>query len=144
MNPVWLLVPILVGIGHPVFLQMSVRMSRVVGEMEAAVVLHVAGAFIGLLWMGVGLRGDGLSFIGQVPWWAYLAAVIGVTSLAAVNWTLPIIGVATFCALAVASQLIVALLFDRYGLMGAEVRHVGLSHWVGVSMLVGGAFLVSR
>jgi len=54
------------------------------------------------------------------------------------------VGVATFCALSVASQLVMALLFDRYGIMGAEERQVQLSHWIGVAMLSAGAFLVSR
>jgi bacterial/archaeal transporter family-2 protein len=144
MNPLWLIVPILIGLAQPVIMQMSVRVSRVTGEMESAVILHAVGAIIGLLWMGLGIRGVGFSVMNAVPWWAYLAGAIGVTCLAAVNWTLPIVGVATFCALAVASQLIIALLFDRYGLMGAEVRQVGLSHWCGVALLVSGAFLVSR
>lgn len=144
MNPLWLLVPILIGLGQPVLMQMSVRLSKATGEMESAVILHIVGALIGVFWLGVGLRGAGFSEMGVAPWWAYLAGAIGVTCLAAMNWTVPVIGVATFSALVVASQLVVALVFDRYGIMGAEVRAVDASHWLGVILLSSGAFLISR
>ena len=144
MNPLWLVIPILVGFAQPVLVQMSVRVSRVLGDMESAVVLHVVGTVVGFLWMGVGLREHGFSGMDRVPWWAFLAGAIGVTCLAAVNRTVPVIGIATFLSLAVASQLILALIFDRYGVMGAEVRQVGMSHWLGVALLSLGAYLVSR
>ena len=144
MNLLWLLVPIVVGLAHPVLLQMSVRVSRHSGDMESAVILHVIGSIVGLGWMGIGLRSGGFSSMGSIPWWAFLAGAIGVTCLAATNRTMPIVGVATFCALAVASQLVMALLFDRYGFMGAQLREINLTHWLGVGMLAMGAFLVSR
>ena len=51
MNPLWLVIPILVGFAQPVLVQMSVRVSRVLGDMESAVVLHVVGTVVGFLWM---------------------------------------------------------------------------------------------
>ena len=144
MNPLWYLVPIVVGLAHPIILQMSVRVSRHTGDMESSVILHLVGAIVGSIWFLIGIRGSGYSGLSQIPWWAYLAGAIGVTCLAATNRTLPVVGVATFCALAVASQLVIALFFDRHGLMGASIREIGASHWLGVCCLVVGAFLVSR
>ncbi len=144
MNPLWFAIPIVMGICHPIVLQMSVRVSKDTGDMESAVILHVIGAIIGLGWVGIGVRGAGFSGMGSVPWWAFLAGAIGVTCLAVTNRTLPVIGVAAFCAIAVASQLVMALIFDQYGLMDATMRKVTPSHWVGVGLLVSGAFLVSR
>ena len=144
MNLMWLLVPLIIGLAHPMILQMSVRVSRTTGDMESAVILHVTGSVVGLGWMAMGLRGSGFGGLNAVPWWAYLAGAVGVTCLAVTNRTIPVIGVATFCSLAVASQLVAALLFDRYGIMGADVREVTASHWMGVGFLSVGAFLVSR
>ena len=144
MNIMWLIVPLIIGLAHPVILQMSVRVSRTTGDMESAVILHVIGSIVGLGWIAMGLRGGGFSGLSAVPWWAYLAGAIGVTCLAVTNRAIPVIGVATFCSLAVASQLIAALLFDRFGFMGAEVRDVTTTHWLGVGFLSLGAFLVSK
>ena len=106
--------------------------------------LHVIGTVVGVAWLGIGLRGAGFSNMQNIPWWAFLGGAIGVTCMAAMNRTVPIVGVATFCALAVASQLILALCFDRYGIMGATMKTVSWSHWLGVGMLAAGAYLVSR
>jgi transporter family-2 protein len=144
MNPLWLIIPIGVGLAQPAIMQMCVRVSRATGDMESAVILHIVGTLVGLGWMGVGLREGGFSGMGNAPWWAFLGGVIGVSCMAAMTRTIPVVGVATFCALAVASQLIMALLFDRHGIMGAEIRDITFSHWLGAAMLALGAFLVSR
>lgn len=144
MNPIWLIIPVLVGLAQPVVMQMCVRVSRATGDMESAVILHVIGAVVGIAWLGAGLRGGGFSGMQSIPWWAFLGGAIGVTCMAAMNRTVPIVGVATFCALAVASQLILALCFDRFGILGATVRTVDWSHWLGVGLLAVGAYLVSR
>ena len=144
MNLTWLLVHLIIGPAHAMILQMSVRVSRTTGDMDSAVVLQVIGSVVGLGWMAMGLRGSGFGGLNAVPWWAYLAGAVGVTCLAVTNRTIPVIGVATFCSLAVASQLVAALLSDRYGIMGADVREVTASRWVGVGSLSVGAFLVSR
>jgi transporter family-2 protein len=144
MNPLWLIIPVLIGLAQPVLMQMCVLVSRDTGDMESAVILHVVGTLVGLGWLGMGLRGGGFSGMGNIPWWAFLGGAIGVTCMAAMNRTVPVVGVATFCALAVASQLTLALLFDRHGIMGAEVRQISLSHWIGAGLLAVGAFMVSR
>jgi len=144
MNPLWLVIPILVGLSQPLIMQMCVRVSRATGDMESAVILHLVGTLVGLGWMGLGLRQAGFSGVGNIPWWAFLGGAIGVSCMAAMNRTIPVVGVASFCALAVAGQLIMALLFDRYGILGAEVREISLHHWLGAALLAVGAFLVSR
>ena len=66
------------------------------------------------------------------------------TCLAIMNRTVPIIGVGTFCALTVASKLVLALVFDRYGLVSTEARPISLSIWVGVGLLTTGVSLVTQ
>ena len=64
--------------------------------MESAVILHVVGTVVGLA-DGGGLCGGGFTDY-EYSMVAFLAGAIGVTCLAAVNRTVPIVGVATFCA----------------------------------------------
>ena len=144
MNPLWFAVPIVVGFCHPIILQMSVRVSRLTGEMESAIVLHIIGAAVGFLWFFSGYRGLGFVSLKAIPWWAYLAGAIGVTCLAATNRAMPMIGVAGFCAIAIASQLLMALAFDHFGLMGATTKSIGITHIFGAFCLVVGAICVTR
>ncbi len=143
MNLVWLLVPVIVGAATPLVLQMAVEMAKSIGHMESAVVLHVVGAIVGLIWVGVGLRGAGFTQLVEVPWWAWLGGAIGVCSMAALNRAIPEIGVAAFIGVSIAAQLSVALLVDRGGWLGADIREIGLSHGLGAAFLVAGAVLIS-
>ena len=67
MNPLWLIVPVVIGLAHPVIIQMCVRVSRATGDMESAVILHVIGTIVGVGWLGLGLRGGGFSGWAQIP-----------------------------------------------------------------------------
>jgi len=48
MQAAWLLAPLVAGHSQPVRWQMNLRVARVTGDMEAAVVLHVVGTLVGL------------------------------------------------------------------------------------------------
>ena len=139
----WIAIPIIIGLIQPVIWQMTIRLAKVFGDMPASVILHLIGTLAGALLIAMGLRG-GNGQIESIPWWAWFGGAIGVCSLWLLNMGLPKLGVATFMALLVASQLIAGLVFDGYGLMGTEVRRIQWFHWIGVLFLAVGAYLVSR
>lgn len=140
----WLLVPILVGLFQPLLWQMNLRLARASGDMEAAVLLHVVGTVVGIGWIMAGLRGQGPSQLSGVPWWAWLGGALGVTGMAAMNRAIPSIGVASALALTVGSQLLAALIFEHFGLLGATLRIASPDRLLGAGLLTLGAWLVSR
>ena len=140
----WFLVPILVGLFQPLLWQMNLRLARSSGDMEAAVLLHAVGTVVGLAWVLGGLRGQGFGQVGTVPWWAWLGGAVGVTCMAAMNRAIPVVGVAAALALTVGAQLLAALLFEHFGLLGATVRIISPERLLGAAMLALGAWLISR
>lgn len=144
MKSLWLMIPLGTGLLIPVLVQMNLRMARSIGDMEAAVLLHGVGVVAGVAWMGVGLRGAGFGGVGAVPWWAWLGGVIGLTGMAAMNRAIPEVGVASAVAVNVAAQLVAALLFEQWGLLGAELHVATPSRWLGAALLVLGAWLIHR
>ena len=142
-NWIWFGVPVIVGLMQPVVWQMTLQLSKRVGEMPASVLLHFIGAVAGAVLVWGGLRGGNGDW-SSMPWWAWLGGVIGVCCLWLLNMTVPKIGVAPFMAFLVASQLIGGLVFEKFGLMGAEVRSIHWHHLLGVACLTLGAYLVSR
>ena len=139
----WLLVPVVVGFAQPVIWQMTLQLAKRVGDMPASVLLHLVGTLAGAVLVLGGLRGGDGQW-NSIPWWAWFGGVIGVLCLWSLNATVPKVGVATFMAILVASQLISGLLFESYGIMGADVRAIHWYHWLGVACLAVGAYLVSR
>lgn len=144
MHPIWLVIPLLVGAAQPVVWQMNVRLAKVTGEMESAVLLHVVGTVVGLGWMSMGLRQSGFGGTFSAPWWALLGGAIGVTAMAGMNRAIPEIGVGAAIALTVASQLAAAVVFEHFGLMGSLHRPANMGRILGVLLLVAGAWLVTR
>ena len=144
MHPTWLLIPIFVGLAQPVIWQMNVRLAKATGEMESAVLLHVVGTIVGLGWMSVGLRQEGFGGTLSAPWWVLLGGAIGVTAMAAMNRAIPEIGVGAAIALTVASQLLAAVVFENYGLMGSDHRPLTWARLAGVLLLAMAAWLVTR
>ena len=140
----WLLVPVVVGAVQPVIWQMNVRVAKHTGDMESAVLLHVVGVVVGLMWIAGGLRGAGEGGLGAIPWWAWAAGAIGVTGMAAMTRAIPVMGVAVALTVVVAAQLIASLVFEHYGWMGAVVKEATPERWVGALLLVAGAFLINR
>lgn len=144
-SPLWLLLPVCVGLSQPVIWQMNLAVSSRSGVMESAVVLHLVGTVVGLCWVLGGLRGSpGFAGLATVPWWAFAAGALGVTGMAVMNRTMPVLGVSAALAILVASQFGASLIFEHLGLLGTPVRLATASRCLGALLLAAGAWLMSR
>ncbi len=85
-----------------------------------------------------------LAVAARVPAWAWLGGAFGSTFIALSIFLAPQIGAATFFALVVAGQMVAAILFDQFGVMGLAQRSVDLPRLIGVALLVGGVVLIRR
>ena len=143
-SALWLAIPLLVGLSQPIIWQMNIIIARHTGNMESAVILHVIGAVFGLSLVLGGMRGGWEGGLSTIPWWAWLAGVVGVSCMAAMNRAIPEIGVGAALAMAVAAQMVAALVFEQNGWMGATIREATWDRWLGAGLLALGAWLVSR
>ena len=66
----WFLIPISVGLMQPVIWQMTLQLSKRVGDMPASVILHFIGAMAGAILVWGGLRGGNGEWV-NIPWWAW-------------------------------------------------------------------------
>lgn len=140
----WLVVPLVVGLSQPIIWQMNIRLARHTGDMESAVILHIVGTVFGMSLILGGMRGSWEGGLAAVPWWAWIAGAIGVSCMAAMNRAIPEIGVGAALAMAVAAQMVAALVFENNGWMGATMKVATWDRWLGAGLLALGAWLVSR
>lgn len=142
---IWLAIPILVGLCQPLIWSMNMAVMRRTGVMEASVILHAVGTAVGLMWLVGGLRGGpGFSQLGQIPWWAWLGGAVGVTCMAAMNRTIPVLGVSAALAILVATQFAASLVFEHYGWLGTESRALTGARALGAALMAVGAWLITR
>jgi len=75
------------------------------------------------------------------PWWYVSGGVLGALSLTILIFITPKLGVSLAISIMIAAQLVMALLFDHFGMFGLEERPVNLYKIMGVLCLLTGAFL---
>lgn len=140
------LIPLLVGLaaGISMALQGSFNtiLSKVVGLLEAAFIVHVIGAaaLAVLLFLRLG-QGD-LGRAGSASWYAYLGGLLSVLILYTVMVSISKLGVAVATTAIIVGQVSTALIIDHFGLFG--LREIPFTWWklFGVALLATGAKLM--
>ncbi|WP_051133050.1 DMT family transporter [Nocardia paucivorans] len=64
-----------------------------------------------------------LDDVRNMPWWAPFGGLLGGAAVIGMIAVARYVGVATFSALVIVGEMVVALIMDHFGLMGFEERH---------------------
>ncbi len=130
-----------VGLQAPV----NARLGRSVGALQAATISFTIGT-LALIFVAA-LSSGGLSGIGnatRAPWWALVGGVLGAFYVTVALVTVRTLGLSSLTAIVVTGQLAIAVVVDRFGLLGIAKQHVDASRIVGLVLLVVGVVLVVR
>ncbi|MEP7293173.1 MAG: DMT family transporter [Chloroflexota bacterium] len=130
---------IAVGLQGP----MSGAISAKLGPLGSSLIIHVGGAILSLVLLmfagGVNLRE-----VNTLPKPYLLAGVFGVILYLTLAFTLPRVGVTVSVALLILAQLVIGLLIDHFGWMGAAQHSFNATRALGVALLIAGAWLVTK
>jgi transporter family-2 protein len=128
-----------VGVQSPIAGSMGQR----VGGTASSFIVHLSGALLsGLLLLLNG--GENIRNWNTLPWYMLGAGVFGLILYQSINITFPRLGSATMVTLIIIGQLLVGMLIDHFGWLGAQVHPVTLFRLLGVVLLLAGAYLISR
>jgi transporter family-2 protein len=128
-----------VGLQSPLASMISQRL----GTLESVFIVHLGGALAAAIPLLA--RGGGqLGMWARVPWYALAAGVFGLVVISAVSVTIPRLGASATIVLVVLGQLLVGVLIDHFGLLGAAVRPIELLRVVGLGLVIVGAWFVVR
>jgi transporter family-2 protein len=130
---------IAVGLQSPLASILTQRL----GTFESVFIVHIGVALIALLPLLV-LGGGKLSQWRSVPWYALGAGVFGLIVVASVSYMIPRIGVAGAVTLITAGQLLIGILLDHYGLLGAVTRSLDLTRVSGMLVVLLGVWLTVK
>ncbi|HYW15799.1 MAG TPA: DMT family transporter [Allosphingosinicella sp.] len=79
-----------------------------------------------------------------LPWYAWTGGFYGAFFVAVAAFAAPRMGVTFFLMVAIAGQLVMALLLDRIGAFGLERVEIGPARIAGIVLVLAGAYLVRR
>jgi bacterial/archaeal transporter family-2 protein len=137
---------ILVGLagGVAVGLQspMASMLTQRLGTLESVFIVHLGGAVVALLPML--LLGSRLVEWRNVPWYTLGAGAFGLVVIGAVSYMIPRVGVAASITTIVAGQLLVGVILDQFGWLGASVRVLDAPRILGLGVVLVGVWLTVK
>lgn len=137
-----ILIVLLAGVGLAVQPPTNAALAKVSGSVWLAslVSFAIGTAVLFAIWaatdrtMPATLKG--------APSWAWLGGLYGACFVAALAYASPRLGLASALTIAVGSQLVTALVLDRFGLLGLTAQPISLMRVGGVVLVIGGVLLV--
>lgn len=80
--------------------------------------------------------------VAKAPWYAWAGGVLGALYIVGSVFILPRIGAASLVALVILGQMLMALAFDHFGLLGVPVHAANWPRLAGAALLVAGVGLL--
>jgi transporter family-2 protein len=122
---------------------MASMITQRLGIFESVFIVHMGGAIIALLPL-LFYSGGKLSQWRSLPWYALCAGIFGLVVISAISYMIPKVGVAASITTIVAGQLLVSIVLDHFGLLGASVRTLDLTRIVGIVVVLAGVWLTVK
>ncbi|SFQ95994.1 DMT family transporter [Poseidonocella sedimentorum] len=141
-----MLAAVLVGALLSLQPSMNAMLARAVGSAYGASAISIGVAFASIL-LVVAVIGAGRVTVGTltaVPWWIYLAGVVGTIFVASGVVIAPVTGALVFFVCIVTGQMLGSLIADHVGAFGLAVREINSMRVFGITLVCLGAIIVTR
>ena len=111
----------------------------------AALISFVVGTvFLGIIIVATRQTIPTIAELGSIPMYKYTGGVLGAFIVTGVIFSVQKIGSANAFALLIGGQMLVALVFDHFGMFGLPQSPVNIVKILGVFLLVIGAYLIIK
>lgn len=137
------LVAIVGGLAVSLQGQFMGQLDRQVGTMESVFITYGMGGILAGLIMIYMKGGNLTSSWNMVPWYTFTAGFLGLIIVGSIAYTVPRLGMASAFTLLLIGQFALAAVIDHFGLMGSEVKSIGLKQSSGLVLLMVGAVMVT-
>jgi transporter family-2 protein len=142
-NTLLVLIAISGGIAVTLQGQFMGLMVQNIGTKESVFITYTSGSLIMTLVMLASHWGNLRAWQG-IPWYAFSSGILGLVIVSAIGYVVPRLGLANGFTLIVASQFILAVFIDQFGLFGAIERTLDLTRFLGLGLLLSGVWLIIR
>lgn len=138
-----LLVAFIGGVAVVVQSQFTGILDSRLGTLESVFITYgLGGGAIALIMLLN--RGGSLNGWRSVPWYAFTAGLFGLVIIGALSYAVPRLGIVATFSVFIATQLILGMVFDHFGLFGGEVRLITPTKALGAAVMLLGMWLVLR
>ena len=135
---------LLAGIGVALQTPTNATLARASGSVLLAALISFSVGTVVLLLLWALFDRTPPSAVRGVPAWAWFGGVYGAGFVSIFAFAGPRIGLAATITIAIATQLLAALVIDHFGLLGMNTQTVTPWKLAGVALVVAGVVLVRR
>jgi transporter family-2 protein len=119
-------------------------LARASGSVMLAALLSFVVGTVVLLALTLATQRPALAPLRDVPWYAWAGGLYGAFFVTVATYAAPRLGIASMLTLAIAGQMIAALIVDHYGALGLDRSPVTPGRLAGALLVIGGVLLVRR
>ena len=123
---------------------MASMITEKLGMLESVFIVHMGGVVISLVPLLLFKGGGNLSQWRVLPWYVFLAGAFGFIVLSAISFLIPQIGASAAIILVMVGQVLIGVVLDHFGWLGAEVQPVTLTRMLGIAVIFFGLWLTMR
>lgn len=141
----WQLAAVLSGCLSAVVGAILASLGQVIGSaIQATTVLFAIATAVMIIFCCVNgsVIRVGKAFTTNAPWWVWMGGVLGAIIVYANAWLIPLIGVSVFMMALLIGQLLLSLLMERNGWLGAPKKHISWIQLSGILIMLAGIFLI--
>ena len=144
---IYYLVALLVGLGVTTQAGVNAQLNLVTNNSAVTALISFLVGTVALLAYVLITQHSALpaaSPLVQAPWWKYTGGLFGVLYISSIIIIAPKIGAANTIGFIVGGQLISAVVFDHFGILGFPVKPLTMLRILGVALMVAGVYLVRK
>ena len=82
------------------------------------------------------------AFTTSAPWWMWSGGILGAIIVYGNAWLIPLIGVSVFMMTLLIGQLLLSLMMERNGWLGAPKKHISIVQILGIIIMLAGVTLI--
>ena len=124
---------------------LNAQLGKAVGSpINAALISFLVGTLALIVVATVQRSAPNAAATRALPWYAWVGGLCGAVFVSAAAHAAPRLGVATMLSLAIASQLITALVLDHYGVFGIPQHPVTAGRLAGMALVIAGVLVVRK
>ncbi|MBC7798584.1 MAG: DMT family transporter [Pyrinomonadaceae bacterium] len=144
-NSIYILLAILAGVALTTQIGINSQLRLSLNSFLSASLISLAVATIVLIIAVVATNQPFLNAtnIGQIAWYEYLGGFLGAFYVTVVIAAAQKLGATKIAVLIIAGQLVSALIYDNFGLLGFQLNPANLTRIIGAVLLIIGAYLVN-
>ncbi|WP_439883294.1 DMT family transporter [Pontibacter sp. MBLB2868] len=143
----WILfLPFLAGIAVSTQTALNGQLRVAVGSplVAAFISFSVGTLVLGLLILATKQELPAPNQLGGIEWYKFMGGLLGAFFITSVIISVQRLSVANLLAMVVAGQLIIALVYDHFGVLGIKQSPITLTRFAGAVALILGAYLINK